>query len=110
MTDSMQVSQSSQRNYETMDLNYMKLGFLGMCFASLGTGEITNGHPWSYSLGLPIFLGSTAALISFYHSHKFTINGRVSFLNIAKVSLATAIIAGYNMAYFAPRGRKFDFS
>lgn len=45
MTDSMQVSQSSQRNYETMDLNYMKLGFLGMCFASLGTGEITNGHP-----------------------------------------------------------------
>jgi hypothetical protein len=84
-----------------MDNNFMKnLGLVGMTFAGFGAREIAMKHPWSFFFGIPTLLGSMAVLASFYHSHQFTMDGRISLPNIAKVSLVATILVGFNVAYF----------
>ena len=66
----------------------------------LGMRDISRGEPWSYSSGITTLLGSALLLTAFYRSHPFTIYGRISLSNIAKVSFIATGLVGFNVVYF----------
>ena len=73
------------------------IGGAGILFGLIQASQV---KPWSCFGGIPAMLGATAILTAFYRSHRFTVNGRISLSNIAKVSLMATSLIGFNVVYF----------